>query len=286
MKIIEKIKDAAGFLQKSIGADKVEAGVILGSGLGSFAEQIQEVFSVPTDKIPHWPKSTVKGHKGRVVLGRLSGSFIAIVQGRVHFYEGYSLKDVVFGIRVLKYLGMKSLVITNAAGSTNPDILPGSIMIIKDHINLIGSDPLIGENIDELGPRFPDMSEAFCMEYRDAAKKAAENLSIKVYEGVLAATHGPSYETPAEVKALRLLGADAVCMSTVPEVIAANHMGVKVLGLSCITNMASGLGESNLTHEDVENTAKSISYDLNRLLKSVLIDITGDKQVISRREMQ
>jgi len=267
MKIIEKIEEAVSFLSMHFNPQELKAGVVLGSGLGSFGDTIDTVYSVDTGSIPHWPVSTVQGHKGKIIIGRVEGVLIAVVQGRVHFYEGYSPEDVVFGVRVLGAMGIKSLIITNAAGSTNPDIPAGSMMLIQDHINMMGKDPLTGPNLDKFGPRFPDMNRAYSEEYRQIALEAASKLGINLYQGVLAATHGPSYETPAEVRALRLLGTDAVCMSTIPEVIAANHMGVRVLGISCITNMASGMSSTPLSHSDVEETANRIAGDLNRLLK-------------------
>jgi len=273
MKTYEKIEEAVLFLNRHFDPKELKAGVILGSGLGSYGDTIDTVYSVNTSSIPHWPVSTVQGHKGEIIIGRVEESLIAVVQGRVHIYEGYSPEEVVFGVRVLGAMGIKSLIITNAAGSTNPDIPAGSMMLIRDHINMMGIDPLTGPNLDRFGPRFPDMNRAYSAEYRHIALEAASELGINLYQGVLAATHGPSYETPSEVSALKLLGTDAVCMSTIPEVIAANHMGIKVLGISCVTNMASGMSSTPLSHSDVEETANRIAEGLNRLLKESICRI-------------
>jgi len=275
MKIIEKIEEAGSFIASQAGITVLRAGIILGSGLGSFGDTIETICSIRTSDVPHWPESTVKGHRGTIIIGTIAEKPVAVVQGRVHLYEGYTPEDVVFCVRVLGSLGIDTLVLTNAAGSTNSSITPGSIMAVTDHLNMMGTDPLTGRNIDSLGPRFPHMNEAYCADYRSIAENVAKKHRINLYRGVLAATHGPSYETPAEVQALKMMGADAVCMSTIPEVIAASHMGIQVLALSCITNMAAGMSPSPPSHGEVEAAANRIAGSLNRILRDVIYEIVS-----------
>jgi purine-nucleoside phosphorylase len=244
-------------------------GMVLGSGLGAFAETLEEACLVPFAEIPHFVASTVAGHRGILVLGRCSGVPLAVLQGRVHFYEGHSLQDVVFPVRVLGGLGVRTLVLTNAAGAVNPDSAPGGLMIVEDHINLIGN-PLVGANADELGPRFPDMGEAYDHRLRDLAEAACAAVGVRARRGVYLAMSGPSYETPAEIRMARTLGADAVGMSTAPEVVAARHMGMRVLALSCITNLAAGVSATPLDHHEVLATAERVKASLLAVLARIV----------------
>jgi purine-nucleoside phosphorylase len=247
----------------------MSVGVILGSGLGSFADTLENRVETPYSEIPGWPVSTATGHAGKLVTGRLGDTELIVAAGRAHLYEGYSAQQVAFPIRELARRGVTSLVITNAAGGINLSYKPGDLVLISDHINLMGTNPLIGPNDESLGPRFPDMSEVYSHEYREIAKKAG---GLK--EGVYAALPGPSYETPAEIRYLRTIGADLVGMSTVPEVIAANHMGIKVLGISCVTNMAAGILPQKLSHSEVMETGDRVKDTLAALLRAVLPKLT------------
>jgi len=244
--------------------------VVLGSGLGAFAEELTGHVDIPYVEIPGWPGSTAVGHAGRLILGRLGSLPIAVMAGRAHLYEGYSVQQVTFGVRVLGLLRVRSMVFTNAAGGINPALERGGLVLISDHINLQGVNPLIGPNDERFGPRFPDMSEAYSAQYREVARQAAAELGIHLTEGVYAAMLGPSYETPAEIRYLRAIGADLVGMSTVPEVIVANHMGMKVLGISCVTNMAAGMLPQKITHAEVLETGAMVRDTLVQLLKRVL----------------
>lgn len=245
-------------------------GLVLGSGLGGFVEDLYDRIEIPYGDIPGWPVSTAVGHAGKLVFGRLGAVDLAVMAGRVHLYEGYTPAQVVFPVRVLGRLGVKVLVLTNAAGGINRSLERGGLVLICDHINLQGSNPLVGPNDDSFGPRFPDMSEAYCPRLRKIAKDVAASLGISLSEGVYAAMLGPSYETPAEIRYLRTIGADLVGMSTVPEVIAANHMGLRVLAISCVTNMAAGLLPRKITHEEVLETGEMVRGTLVRLLKELL----------------
>jgi purine-nucleoside phosphorylase len=244
--------------------------VILGSGLGAFADELSARDVFPYTEIPGWPVSTAIGHAGRLVVGGLGDLEVAVMQGRVHLYEGYSPSHVVFGVRVLGRFGVRALVITNAAGGINLGYERGGLVLVSDHINVQGVNPLWGPNDDSLGPRFPDMSEAYSKRYREIAHIVAARLGIRLGEGVYAGVLGPSYETPAEIRALRALGADLVGMSTVPEVIAANHMGLKVLAISCVTNMAAGILPRKLDHEEVLATGHQVRDTLLSFLKALL----------------
>jgi purine-nucleoside phosphorylase len=226
-------------------------GLVLGSGLGAFAESLDQTTRIPYAEIPHFPRSTAVGHKGELVIGVSSGVPVAVMAGRVHSYEGYTLPQVVFPVRVLGRFGIRVLVLTNAAGSVNVNYRPGELMVLEDHVNFMGSNPLTGENLDALGERFPDMSDAYDARLREIAERACMKAGVTVRKGVYMAFAGPSYETPAEVKMARTLGADAVGMSTVPEVIAARHMKLRVLAISCITNMAAGVLKKKLDHKEV-----------------------------------
>jgi purine-nucleoside phosphorylase len=245
--------------------------VVLGSGLGAFADQLTERTDIPYGEIPGWPASTAVGHAGKLTIGQLGSLAVAVMAGRAHLYEGYSPAQVTYGVRVLHGVGVRSMVFTNAAGGINLELERGGLVLISDHINLQGSNPLAGPNDDSLGPRFPDMSEAYSREFRTTAKLVAVELCIPVNEGVYAAMLGPSYETPAEIRYLRAIGADVVGMSTVPEVIVANHMGMKVLGISCVTNMAAGvIPLLKINHEEVLETGAMVRDTLVRFLKALL----------------
>ncbi len=256
---------------KSRSALKPGIGVVLGSGLGAFAEELTGRTTIPYAEIPGWPASTAVGHAGSLVLGNLGTLPVAVMAGRAHLYEGYSASDVVFGVRALRGLGVRSMVFTNAAGGVNKEFERGGLVLISDHINLQGVNPLTGPNDDSLGPRFPDMSEAYSRRFREVAKDVATTQCVFLREGVYAAMPGPSYETPAEIRYLRAIGADVVGMSTVLEVIAANHMGMKSLGISCVTNMAAGVVPlSKIDHEEVLETGAMVRETLLRYLKGLL----------------
>ncbi len=251
--------------------------VVLGSGLGAFAGELSGRIEIPYSSIDGWPQSTAVGHAGRLVLGCLNGAGVAVMSGRAHLYEGYSPAQVVFGVRTLGALGVRSFVFTNAAGGINLAYQRGALVLLTDHINLQGSNPLVGPNDDALGPRFPDMSEAYSRRYRDIAREVGQNLGIELNEGVYAALLGPNYETPAEIRYLRAIGADLVGMSTVPEVIAANHMGAKVLAISCVTNMAAGILPQKIDHEEVLETGRMVRDKLIRLLKGVVPRLAAEE---------
>lgn len=254
--------------------DKINArpsiGVVLGSGLGAFADELSDSIQIPYADIPGWPRSTAVGHAGKLVFGKLGATDVVVMSGRAHLYEGYSPARVTYGVRIFQMLGVRSLVLTNAAGGVNVSFQQGGLVLISDHINLQGVNPLVGANEDDFGPRFPDMSEAYSREYRKIAKDTAEELGVSLDEGVYAALSGPSYETPAEIRYLRTIGADLVGMSTVPEVIVANHMSMKVLAISCVTNMAAGVLPQKINHEEVLETGARVRDTLVRLLKTLL----------------
>jgi purine-nucleoside phosphorylase len=246
-------------------------GVVLGSGLGAFADALEDAVTVPFGDIPHFPNATVAGHSGALVLGRSRGVPVAVMNGRVHFYEGHRLDEVVFPVRVLGRLGVRTLVLTNAAGAINPAFTPGDLMVIEDHLNLLGN-PLLGPNEDALGPRFPDMSEGYDRLLRDVAEGACREVGVRCHRGVYVSLPGPSYETPAEIRMFRTMGADAVGMSTVPEAIAARHMGMRVLGLSCLTNMAAGVSDRKLDHSEVLETGARVKAALLEVLARVVTE--------------
>jgi len=266
---VKEIRQAVEFLRERT-ALRPRLAVVLGSGLGGFAAELAHRLEIPYAEIPHWPAATAEGHAGRLIFGRLEGLELAVMAGRAHLYEGYRPEQVVFGVRVLGGLGVRLLVLTNAAGGINPAFQRGALVLISDHINLQGSNPLVGPNPEALGPRFPDMTEAYPAELRRTAHAVAAELGITLAEGVYAGVLGPSYETPAEIRYLRAIGADLVGMSTVPEVIAANHMGLRVLALSCVTNLAAGLGPGRLSHQEVLETGERVRQRLVRLLKALL----------------
>jgi purine-nucleoside phosphorylase len=243
---------------------------VLGSGLGAFADELADRIEIPYAAIPGWPCSTAIGHAGRLVFGRLDALDVAVMAGRVHLYEGYTPAQVTFGVRVLASFGIRTIVFTNAAGGINLALERGGLVLISDHINLQGSNPLVGPNDDSLGPRFPDMSEAYSRSLRTLAHEVGSELGIRLAEGIYAAVLGPSYETPAEILYLRTIGADLVGMSTVPEAIVANHMGMRALGISCVTNMAAGILPQKIDHAEVLEAGEMVRGTLVRFLKALL----------------
>jgi purine-nucleoside phosphorylase len=245
-------------------------GLVLGSGLGAFADEFAGAARILYEKIPYFPQPTAVGHAGRLVVGKVDGVAVAAMQGRVHFYEGYSPREVIFPMRVLARMGVKAVVLTNAAGGINPQFTQGCLVVIRDHINLQGTNPLLGPNDARFGPRFPDMTRAYAPEFAKAALKEGRRLGLKIFEGVYAALSGPSYETPAEIRYLRSIGADLAGMSTVPEVIAARHMGMKVLGISCVTNAAAGVSDQPISHDEVLETGERVKGEFIALLRAVL----------------
>jgi purine-nucleoside phosphorylase len=245
-------------------------GVVLGSGLGAFADTLDRRTEIPYAEIPGWPASTAVGHAGKLVTGGIGGIEVIVLAGRAHLYEGYTPKQAAFGMFELARRGVKSVVLTNAAGGIQLSYKPGQLVLISDHINLLGANPLTGPNDESLGPRFPDMSEAYSRAYREIARRAAAELGLALEEGVYAAVPGPSYETPAEIRYLRAIGADLVGMSTVPETIAANYLGMRVLAISCVTNMAAGVEDRKLVHDEVLETGARAQDALAALLRTVL----------------
>ena len=272
--LIQKIGEAVSFLRKRIGKMNIRTGLVLGSGLGGLVHALKERIVIETSEIPHWPVSTVEGHRGCVVLGTFQEIPLLILQGRVHYYEGYSIRQVVFPIQVMAKLDIQNMMLTNAAGGIRKEIQPGDLMLITDHINLMGVNPLIGLNEPSMGPRFPDMSSPYDIKFIEMVQQTAKEQNLTVYKGVLAATMGPSYETHAEIRMMRMMGADAVCMSTVPEVIAGVQLGLRILGISCITNKATGLTDQRLSHKEVKETAKRMEKKFIELLKHVIVKIS------------
>jgi len=268
----DQVREAADAVQARVDETPIAA-IVLGSGLGEFANRLADAVSLRYSDLPHWPVSRVVGHEGRLVVGRIghsNGKRAVVLSGRSHLYEGHSAQTVTFGVRVLGLLGVKTIVLTNAAGGVNTTFSEGALMVIDDHINLMGANPLAGPNDDRFGPRFPDMTEVYSLDLRGVADRAARANNLRLAHGVYAALLGPSYETPAEIRYLRAIGADAVGMSTVPEAIAARHMGMKVLGISCITNMAAGVLPGPLNHEDVLATTRRVRGEFMALLEGVL----------------
>jgi purine-nucleoside phosphorylase len=265
----DRLKEAAETIRGQL-REVPKAAVVLGSGLGEFANTLTEPVSLPYSGLPHWPASRVIGHEGRLVIGRSRGRLVAALAGRCHAYEGHDLRTVSFGVRAMGLLGVKTLILTNAAGGINTGFAQGALMLIEDHINLMGDNPLIGMTDERLGPPFPDMTEVYSRRLRAAAADAARALASPLAHGVYAALKGPSYETPAEIRYLRTIGADAVGMSTVPEAIAARHMGIDVLGLSCISNMAAGVLPRPLDHAEVLETTRRVRGRFGALLEGIL----------------
>ena len=249
--------------------------LVLGSGLGAFADEFETATKIPYARIPHFPRSTAIGHAGQLVLGKVDGIAVAGMQGRVHLYEGYSAKQVAFPIRVFARMGVKALIVTNAAGGIDRNYSEGALVALRDHINLQGANPLIGPNEERFGPRFPDMTRAYDPEFRRFVAEAGKNLSLNLHEGVYLALAGPNYETPAEIHAFRTLGADLVGMSTVPEVLAARHSGIRVLGISCVTNMAAGITGKTLSAEEVFETGAKVKHQFIALLRAIISRIAA-----------
>ncbi len=264
----ERLTETTTFI-KEAGVKEIDFGLILGSGLGELADEITDAIVIPYGDIPHFPVSTVVGHAGQLVYGELAGKKVLAMQGRFHFYEGHSMDVVTYPVRVMAALHAHSLIVTNACGGVNKSFTPGDLMLITDQINFMGTNPLIGKNIDEMGPRFPDMSQAFDHEYRKVAKEIGEKSGLHLKEGVYMGFTGPTYETPAEIRFARTIGADAVGMSTVPEVIVAVHSGLRVLGVSCITNLAAGM-QKELNHEEVVETTERVKQEFKSLIKDTL----------------
>lgn len=261
---------AAAVALRARGIDGGDVAIVLGSGLGAFAETFDGALRVPYDEIPHWPAASVVGHAGVLVAGRLAGRRVITLSGRAHFYEGHPLTEVTFAMRVMGALGVPRVILTNAAGGINTRLATGALMLIDDHINLMGSNPLIGPFNPALGVRFPDMSEVYSRQLRALATDVAATLEIAVEHGIYVAVHGPSYETPAEIRAFRALGADAVGMSTAPEAIVARHMGLEVLGISCISNPAAGVVDAPLNHDDVMAVTARVRGQFIRLLEGIV----------------
>lgn len=263
---------ASDFIKKKIGDFKPEIGIILGSGLGELADEYCDI-AIPYSEIPGFEASTVSGHKSRLVFANINGKKVVMMQGRFHFYEGHSIQKVVFPVKVMKKLGVETLIVTNAAGGVNPDFKPADLMIITDHINHMGVNPLIGPNDSGMGERFPDMSEIYTKKYVELAENIGKKLGIKLQKGVYIALTGPSYETPAEVRMARILGADAVGMSTVPEAVTASWAGMNVIGLSCICNSAAGVSTVGLSHADVIKAAGEAKDKFIKLVKEIIKEI-------------
>ncbi len=268
--MLEKIQETADFLLAKMPM-RPKTGIILGTGLGNLVTQMDIEMEIPYETIPNFPVSTVEGHKGKLILGKLGGVEVLAMQGRFHFYEGYDMKAVTFPVRVMKALGIKNLLVSNAAGGMHPDFEIGDLMIITDHINLFPEHPLRGKNFEELGPRFPDMSEAYCKDFIVKAKQIAERNHIKVVEGVYVGTSGPTFETPAEYRYFRAIGGDAVGMSTVPEVIVANHAGMKCFGISIITDLGVPGKIVEVSHEEVQKIGDSVQPQRNLIFCSMPI---------------
>ena len=274
----EKALEAAEFIRSKYDKE-IKVAIVLGSGLGAFAEILENAVKIRYEEIPHFARSTVEGHAGQLVLGEIEGVSVAVQQGRFHFYEGYEKAQVMFPMRTFGVLGIKSVILTNAAGSVRTSLKQGNLMLIRDHINLMGENPLRGANDERFGARFPDMTEVYCTEYQQLAgtiaKEIAEEKALPIFlkRGVYCALSGPTYETPAEIRMFRLLGADAVGMSTVPEAIAARHQGMKVLGISCITNMAAGMSDEIINHQEVMETGAKVASIFKELLRRIILQL-------------
>lgn len=267
-----ELKEAKDFLETQV-SKFPSIGIILGSGLGNFAAELSDTVEIPTQDIPHYPVSTVSGHAGKWVFGKVSGKYVLAMKGRVHFYEGYPMRRVVFPAHLMAEIGIRTLLVTNASGGINPLFRPGDLMLIEDHLNLFFTNPLIGKEESEFGPRFPDMSHPYDPELMALAERVAAEQKIYLQKGVLVGSRGPTYETAAEIRMFQRLGGDAATMSTVPEVIAANHRGIRVLGIACITNMATGLSAQPLSHREVTIVADQVAKKFHRLVKSILKEL-------------
>ena len=269
MNAFEQATEAAEWLREH-GCGDADVAVVLGSGLGDFAEQLRDAFAIPYGDIPHWPASRVIGHAGKLVRGTVAGRRVLALSGRVHHYEGHNMQTVTFAMRALGRLGVPRVILTNAAGGISPNCSRGALMVIDDHINLMGNNPLVGPNDERFGLRFPDMTNVYSPRLRQIADEAAVALGLPIQHGIYIAVLGPSYETPAEIRAFRTLGADAVGMSTAPEAIAARHMGIEVLGISCITNAAAGVVPEPLHHSEVMETAQQVKGQFIALLEGII----------------
>jgi purine-nucleoside phosphorylase len=279
--VIEQIQDVVAYLEPRMKV-RPEIGIILGSGLGAFADRIENAVSIPYDEIPHFENPSVEGHSGRILFGFIQGIAVAVLQGRWHTYEGHSMNSVVIPTRALAALGAHTIFLTNAAGGINLDFQAGDLMVIHDHLNLMGDNPLTGKDSVLFGPRFPDMSEPYCKECIVALENSGKKLNVSLKKGVYIGLRGPTYETPAEVKMLRTLGGDAVGMSTVPEAIAARHLGMRVVGISCITNMAAGIEQKTLDHSEVQETAAKVMDQLASLIIDSIPEIAKSKSTQPR----
>lgn len=266
----QKIDRAVNFIKEK-NETSPQVGIILGSGLGAFVEKMENKTTIPYNQIPHFKKVSVEGHEGKLILGNISGVSTVALQGRFHLYEGHSMEDVVFPVRVLAKLGIKFLILTNAAGGVNQDFSPGDLIILTDHINLSGQNPLVGPNDESMGPRFPDMSRTYSENLIKILEETGKELKIKTKKGVYAGVLGPTYETPSEIKMIRTLGGDVVGMSTVPEAIVANQLGIKICGISCVTNMGAGIIEQTLKHEDIKHEALKVMDRFTNLLTGAIL---------------
>jgi purine-nucleoside phosphorylase len=273
--LYERAEKAARSIRARANAE-VSAAIVLGSGLGAFADDLTHAVAIPYEEIPGFARSTVEGHAGRLVIGKVGEVTVAAMQGRFHFYEGYGLEEVTFPIRVLKLLGVRTLVLTNAAGALNTEFAPGSLMVISDHINLLGANPLMGPNDDRFGPRFPDLTLVYAAELQNMVIEEARAMGMEMRRGIYAALSGPSYETPAEIHMVRTLGADAVGMSTVPEAIVARHMDMRVIGISCITNLAAGVSDRPIDHGQVMAIGERVRGQFTELLRRVVVRLKAE----------
>lgn len=279
--IYDRASEAAAFIKNRAAGCEPRVAVVLGSGLGGVADAIENPVEIPYEEIPNFCRSTVEGHAGRLIIGSCGGVDVVAMKGRFHFYEGYSMQDITLPIRVFALMGIRSLILTNAAGGTAPHLSPGSLMIITDHINLMGDNPLLGPNDARFGPRFPDMTNVYTPVYIDAAHQAARQTGLVIGEGVYLALRGPCYETPAEVRMLRDLGGDALGMSTVPEAIVARHSGMKILAISCITNTAAGLVRQEINHEEVMEVGARAGKQLSDLIITLIPQIVEMEKTIA-----
>lgn len=273
--VVQQIQDVVEYLHPRM-PERPEVAIILGSGLGAFADFVEDATKIPYSEIPHFQTPSVDGHEGQIIFGKVRGVAVAVLQGRWHFYEGHSMNSIVIPTRALASLGAHTLFLTNAAGGVNLSYQAGDLMVIEDHLNLMGDNPLTGKDSVMFGPRFPDMSEPYCRECIVSIEKAAGSLGIKVQKGVYVGLRGPTYETPAEVRMIRTLGGDAVGMSTVPEAIAARHLGMRVTGISCITNMAAGIEQKTLDHAEVQDNAARMMSQLSKLIIESLPEIANN----------
>ena len=272
--LYERAEHAARIIRSRIKFEP-RVGVVLGSGLGAFANDFDEAITIPYQEIPGFGRSTAEGHAGQLVIGKVEQVPLLAMQGRLHHYEGYTLEEVTFPIRAFKLLGLKTIILTNASGGINVQFMPGTLMVITDHLNLMGDNPLRGRNDERFGPRFPDMSAVYSSELQEIVMEEAREMTLDIRRGVYAALLGPSYETPAEIHLMRNFGADAVGMSTVPEAIVARHMGLEVLGISCVTNLAAGVTDEPINHEEVMATGNRVSATFTELLKRVVVRLNS-----------